>query len=325
MKLIIQLPCYNEERTLPAALAALPRAVPGFDTVEWLVIDDGSRDDTAAVARRLGVDHVLRLPRNRGIARAFEAGLEACLRLGADVIVNTDGDNQYDGACIPELVAPILRGEAQVVLGVRPIEQIADFSWIKKRLQRLGSAVVRRLARVDVPDATTGFRAFSRDAALRLNVLSDFSYTLETLLQVGAERMSIACVPIRTNHATRPSRLFRSNREYILRSLQTLLRAYVMHRPLRVFNGAAALVAGAGLVLAIRYLVLDWGFGEGKGHVQSVIVAALLLNVGFLLWMMGLLADIVRANRLLLERTLYQIRRRELQPPEREPVDSKPA
>jgi glycosyltransferase involved in cell wall biosynthesis len=312
MKLIIQIPCFNEAETLPETLATLPREVPGCDCVEWLIIDDGCVDNTVEVAQQHGVDHVVRFPQNRGLARAFEAGLAACLEHGADIVVNTDGDNQYDASCIPDLVAPIVRGEADVVLGDRPIETIREFSWLKKRLQRLGSKTVRWLSGADLPDATTGFRAFSREAALQLNVLSEFSYTLETLFQIGNTRMAVTHVPIRTNRKTRPSRLFGSMLQYLTRSLKIITRVYTMHRPLRVFTLVGGVAGLLGLILAVRYVLLACVFGEGKGHIQSVIIAALLLNVAVLVWLLGLMADTIRANRLLIERVLYRVRRMEL-------------
>lgn len=312
MKLVIQIPCLNEAATLPATLAALPRSVPGIDMIEILVIDDGSIDGTAQVARACGAHHVVRFASNRGLARAFEEGIWESLRLGADVIVNTDGDNQYDAACIADLVAPILRGEALVVIGDRPIEETADFSWVKKRLQRMGSRVVRDLSGTDFPDVTSGFRALSRDAALRLTVLSEYSYTLESLFQFGAERIATTHVPIRTHRVARPSRLAGSMWGYVAESTKTILRVYTHHRPLRVFGTLGAILAGLGLLLAGRYLVLDWVFHEGKGHLHSVVVAALLLNVAIVLWMMGLTADAIRGNRKMLERVLYRQRGMEL-------------
>lgn len=315
MKLIIQIPCHNEERTLPATLVDLPRTVRGFDSVEWLVIDDGSRDRTAEAARAGGVDHVVRFSRNRGLARAFEAGIAACLARGADVIVNTDADNQYDASCIPDLVEPILRGEADIVVGCRPIESIAHFSWLKKRLQRLGSWLMRRVTGGDVTDAVSGFRALSREAALHVVVTSDYTYTLETLVAATHQRFKVAAVNVRTNRMLRPSRLIGSMWRYLGRQLVTLMRVYSMYRPLRVFLTTGSLAIAGGLALIVRYLILKYVYGEGKGHVQSVVAAGLLLNVGALLVMMGVMADVIRANRLYLERLIYRVRRLEFDEP----------
>ncbi|RIK63307.1 MAG: glycosyl transferase [Planctomycetota bacterium] len=321
MKLIIQICCHNEAETLPGTLADLPRSVPGFDCVEWLVVDDGSIDNTATVARDHGVDHVIRIPRKKGLARAFEAGISACLARGADVIVNTDGDNQYAGACVADLVAPILCDEADMVIGDRPIEQIDDFSPLKKRLQRLGSWTLRRITGLDLPDAASGFRALTRDAALRLNITSDFTYSLETLVAASQQKLKVAHVPIRVNPATRASRLFGSMGRYIGLQMITLLRVYTMYRPLRVFIGAGGLAILGGAILCLRYLYYML-LGEGKGHIQSVVVAGLLLNVGVLLCMMGLLADTIRSNRLFLERVLYRLRKLEI---ENDPRDDRSA
>jgi len=307
MKLIIQICCLNEAQTLPAMLADLPRTMPGFDKVEWLVLDDGSVDGTAEVARQLGVDHVVRMTHNTGLARAFDAAIAVCLGRGADVIVNTDADNQYVGQCVTDLVQPILAGTADMVVGTRPIAGMEDFSWIKKRLQWLGSWFMRRLTGTELKDATSGFRAFTREVALRMNVTSDFTYSLETLVAASHQRFRLVDVPIRTNRATRPSRLFGSSGEYILRQLVILLRVYTMYRPLRVFFGAGGMAMAFGLALAVRYFFYMLA-GEGKGHIQSVVVAGVLVTVGFLLCMMGLLADIIRSNRLFLERLLYRVR-----------------
>lgn len=310
MKLIIQICCHNEAATLPQTLADLPRSLPGFDTVEWLVVDDGSTDNTSRVAKELGVHHVIRLPRCKGLARAFEAGISSALAHGADVIVNTDGDNQYAGACVADLVAPIITAEADMVIGDRPIEQMEDFSLLKKRLQRLGSWTMRRVTGLDVPDAASGFRAYTRDAALRLNITSDFTYSLETLVAASQQKLKVAHVPIRVNPATRKSRLFVSMWRYIGLQTITLLRVYTMYRPLRVFIGAGGIAILGGLLLGVRYFYYMLQ-GEGKGHIQSVVVAGLLLNIGVLLCMMGLLADTIRSNRLFLERILYRLRKRE--------------
>ncbi len=310
MKLIIQIPCFNEEQTLGATLAELPRTLPGIDTIEYLVIDDGSTDDTALVARALGVHHVVRFPRQRGLARAFAAGLDASLRRGADVIVNTDADNQYPASAIPRLIAPILAGQADLVIGDRGVATVAGFSPLKRRLQRLGSWVVHRASGLPVPDATSGFRALSRETAQRLMVLSEYSYTLETLIHAGARRLAVAYVPIATNAAVRPSRLMRSLPDYLVHSAITIVRAYTNYRPLRAFVGVGALVVLAGLAVGLRF-VYFYVRGDGAGHVQSVILAAVLLVIGFQVGLIGLVADLIGFNRKILEELLYRVRRLE--------------
>lgn len=307
MKLIIQVPCLNEAGTLGIALQALPRMVPGFDQVEWLVIDDGSSDGTAELARTLGVDHVIRHPVNRGLAAAFMTGLDACLRLGADVIVNTDADNQYCAADIPKLTAPILGGEAELVIGARPIDETEHFSWIKKRLQRLGSWAVRMASKTDVADAPSGFRAISREAAIRLNVFNAYTYTLETIIQAGLSNMRVISVPIRTNADLRPSRLVKSITSYVRRSLVTIFRVFVIYRPLAVFFWSGLVLWLAGLAVGLRF---TWFYfhGEGSGHIQSVMFTALCLTLGTLLWMMGVVADLISTNRRLLEKIHYHLR-----------------
>lgn len=313
MKLIIQIPCLNEEATLPQTLAALPRQVEGFDAVEWLVIDDGSTDATADVARECGVDHVVRFTSNKGLAIAFQAGMDAALKLGADVIVNTDADNQYRGDQIPKLVAPIVAHRADVVVGDRKIREHKEFSFVKKFLQLWGSWVVRQASGTDVPDASSGFRAYSREAALRLNVVSRFSYTLETLIQAGKSDLAVAHVPIATNPKTRESHLFRSTFEYVRRSVGTILRIYAMHEPLRVFLSLAGIVGLAGLVLFGRVIWFYFTQPGPTGHVQSLIVAGVLLVFAAQLAVLGILADLVRANRVLAERSLHRVRKIELQ------------
>jgi len=307
MKLIIQIPCLNESETLALALGELPRHVGGFDSVEWLVIDDGSTDGTAALAQTLGVDHVVRHPVNRGLAAAFMTGMDACLRLGADVIVNTDADNQYCAADIPKLVAPILGGEAEMVIGSRPIDETEHFSWIKKRLQRLGSWAVRVASKTDVADAPSGFRAISREAAIRLNVFNAYTYTLETIIQAGLSNMRVISVPIRTNADLRPSRLVKSITSYVRRSLVTIFRVFVIYRPLAVFFWTGLVLWLAGLAVGLRF---TWFYfhGEGSGHVQSVMFTALCLTLGTLLWMMGVVADLISTNRRLLEKIHYHLR-----------------
>jgi glycosyltransferase involved in cell wall biosynthesis len=301
MKLIIQIPCLNEAGTLAIAVGALPRQVAGFDRVEWLVIDDGSTDGTAALARELGVDHVVQHQVNRGLATAFMTGLHAALRLGADVIVNTDADNQYEAQDIPQLTAPILEGRADMVIGARPIDETAHFSWIKKKLQRLGSWAVRKASGTDVQDAPSGFRAISRETAMRLNVFNPYTYTLETIIQAGQSNLRIVSVPIRTNEDLRPSRLVRSIGSYVRRSLVTIVRVFVTYRPMFTFFSVSALLGVPGLLLGIRYLVF-LAAGQGGGHVQSLILASLLLTLSALALLCGLLADLIATNRKLLEK-----------------------
>ena len=311
MKLIIQIPCFNEAHTLPLVIAGLPRRVPGFDCVETLVVDDGSSDGTADVARFLGVDHVVRHRRNRGLARAFRTGLERCLRLGADVIVNTDGDNQYAGECVADLVAPILRGEADIVVGDRRTDAVQGFSWRKKLLQRAGSRIVARLSGLPLPDAVSGFRAFSREAALMVNIVTTFSYTTEMIIQAGHKGLCVVAVPIRTNPVLRKSRLFRSTRQFIERSATTMVRTYVMHNPLRSFLILGAILGTTGTVPILRFLWL-WAAGRGSGHVQSLVLGGVLIVLAFVATLAGVLADLVGVNRALLELTLEAVRRKEV-------------
>ncbi len=311
MKLIVQIPCLNEAETLPATVRDIPRQIEGVDTVELLVIDDGSSDNTAAVARELGVEHIVRFRSHRGLAAAFAAGLDAALRLGADIIVNTDGDNQYAGADIPKLIAPILAGQADVVIGDRQVETIAHFSPVKKRLQKWGSWVVRQASDTEIPDTTSGFRAYSREAALRLNVVSDYTYTLETIIQAGKQRLALTHVPVRTNPKLRESRLIRSLPAYLRRSAETIVRIYAMYEPLRVFIVAGLLLLLGGFILSFRYLYFVF-LGEGKGHVQSVIIAAVLFIAGFQVILSGLMADLIAINRRLSEDILLRVKRLEL-------------
>ena len=310
VKLIIQIPCYNEAQTLPETVAALPRTLPGIDVIEYLVIDDGSQDETIAVARGLGVHHIVQLTQNRGLAAAFTAGLEASLQQGADIIVNTDGDNQYCGADVGLLVEPILRGDAEIVVGDRDVAHVLVFSPIKRWLQQVGSWVVSQAAGVAIPDTTSGFRAISREAALRMLVLSDYSYTLETLIQAGARRLAIRNVRIRTNAPTRPSRLMRSIPHFLSHSGVTILRAYTLYRPLRVFLwlGLILILCGSAVGLRFVYFYLN---GSGSGHVQSLILAAILLIVGFQVVLIGVVADLIGFNRKILEEVLYRLRRAE--------------
>lgn len=310
-KLIIQIPCYNEAQALPDTIRALPREIPGIDTIEYLVVDDGSTDATAAVARSLGVHHVVSAPRNEGLAHAFMRGLDACLRTGADIIVNTDADNQYEARDIARLVRPILDGAAELVVGDRGVGQLAHFSPLKRRLQRLGSWVIRQASGMATPDATSGFRALSRDAAMRTLVLSDYSYTLETLIQAGANRRAVEFVPVGVNSNTRPSRLMRSIPHYIKNSSITILRAYTMYRPLRVFTVLGSVMLFLGLLPGFRFLYL-YAIGERTGHVQSLILSAILIIVGFQVILIGLLADLMAFNRKIMEEVLYRTRRLEL-------------
>ena len=311
VKLIIQIPCYNEEDTLPLTLAELPRSLPGVDEIEYLVIDDGSTDRTAEVARQLGVQHIVRQKRNRGLAAAFQAGLEAALAAGADLIVNTDADNQYFGPDIAVLVQPILDGRADIVVGDRGVADSEHFSALKRILQRFGSWVVERAAGIPIPDATSGFRAFTREAALRLTVLSEYTYTLETLIQAGVRGMNVIFVPVRTNPKTRKSRLMRSLPSFLALQAVTILRFYTMYRPLRVFMTTGALLIAVALLLGLRFLCL-YAVGRGAGHVQSLILAAILSIVGFQVCLIGLIADLVSMNRKMMEETLYRARRAEL-------------
>lgn len=312
-KLIIQIPCLNEATTLPATLADLPHSVPGIDVVEWLVIDDGSRDGTSAVARAHGVHHVVRFRRHKGLAAAFTAGIDACLKAGADFIVNTDADNQYAAQDIARLVAPLIAGEADIVIGDRNIRDLASMSWQKKLLQRLGSWVVRRVSNTQVPDTTSGFRAYTREAALRMTVVSDFTYTLESIIQAGKKRMAVAHVEIGTNPNTRPSRLFSSVYGYIKQSAATIVRTYTMYEPLKVFSYIGGTIFAMGVAISLRYLYfLLKGDTFGDRHLQSLILSAVLMIVGFQVILIGLVADAISGTRKLLEDLLYRVRRLEL-------------
>lgn len=311
MKLIIQIPCYNEAATLPTTIADLPDRVEGFDRIELLVIDDGSSDGTAETASSLGVNHVVRLKRNTGLAHAFAVGVEEALRQGADVIVNTDADNQYQGSGIAKLVSPILRGDADIVVGDRGVQNIQQFSRIKKLLQRVGSWVVRWASATDVPDATSGFRAFSREAALRMNIFSTYTYTLETLIQAGRMGLEVASIPIDTNEELRESRLISSIPQYVFRSIMTILRIFLMYEPLRVFLslGTIPVLIGGMLIVRFGYFYVQ---GQGQGHVQSLIIAAILIVLGFQTFLLGLLADLIARNRRLQEEARYRIRKLDL-------------
>jgi glycosyltransferase involved in cell wall biosynthesis len=312
MKLIVQIPCFNEEDTLPSTLADLPREVPGIETVEWLVIDDGSTDGTVEAARAGGVDHVVRLTNNKGLAAAFQAGLDACLKLGADIIVNTDADNQYQGSDIPKLVTPILAGEADMVIGDRKTDQIEHFSPVKKRLQRWGSAVVRRASGTNVPDTTSGFRAYNREAALQMQVVSKFTYTLESIIQAGKMLVAVDHVPIRTNPKTRESRLFPSTGSYVRRNAVSIFRIYALYEPLRVFLAAAAFFAVIGAVIWARFLYFYFFSDEPGQHIQSLILGSTLFIVAVQLAALGVVGDILAGSRLLQQRQLERVRRVEL-------------
>jgi len=310
VKAIIQIPCFNEEQTLPATLADLPRTLEGIDVVEWLVVDDGSEDRTVQVARENGVDHIVSLPSNRGLASAFMAGIDAAIERGADIIVNTDADNQYKGADVPKLIKPILEGRAEMVVGSRPIDAIEHFSPSKKFFQKLGSRVMRSVSDPRVPDAPSGFRAFSRDAARRLNVFSEYTYTLETIIQAGQNGISVISVPIEVNGETRPSRLVKNIASYIKRSLLTMFRIFVTYRPMRVFLAASVLSGLLGLLVGGRFLYF-YLVGEGDGHVQSVILSALLMGSSLLFFVLALLADLIAVNRRLLEKLSWRLGRLE--------------
>ena len=308
MKLVIQIPCFNEAETLGRTVRDLPRELPGFTSVELLVIDDGSTDGTAKLARELGVDHVISLPRNRGLAAAFATGLSRALELGADVILNTDGDHQYRGDSIPALVEPILRGEADMVVGDRQVKRIAHFSGTKKLLQRLGSWAVRWVSGTEVIDATSGFRALSREAALRLTVFSTYTYTLDTIIQAGKKGLTVVSVPVETNDRLRESRLIRSIPRYVVRSAVTILRIFLMYEPLRVFTILSLVPGLLGGILLIRYLYF-FSIGEGSGHIQSVVAGAALGILAFQVFLLGLLSDLIARNRRLIEDATLMLRR----------------
>jgi glycosyltransferase involved in cell wall biosynthesis len=320
-KLIIQIPCLNEARTLPQTLADLPGVVPGIDVVETLVVDDGSQDGTSDVARACGVDHVVRLLRNKGLAAAFVAGIDASLKQGADFIVNTDADNQYAAQDIPRLLQPLLDGTADIVIGDRNIAGLEHMSWRKRQLQRLGSWVVRQVSGTSVPDTTSGFRAYTREAALRMTIVSEFSYTLESIIQAGKKRMAIAHVPVATNPRTRESRLFDSLFSYIKRSAATIVRIYAMYEPLKVFTYIGLTIFGAGCLLSLRFLYSYFTEFTGGRFIQSLIFAAVLMIVGFQVVLIGLLADVISANRKLLEDLVYRVRSLEL-PRRTDPADA---
>mgnify|MGYP006279296341 CR=1 FL=1 len=314
MKLIVQIPCFNEEECLPHVLEGIPRRLPGVDVVETLVVDDGSTDGTVQIATELGVDHIIRHTRNQGLARSFRTGLDTCLSLGADLIVNTDGDNQYSGSDIPLLVEPILAGKADIVIGDRQTNQVEHFPLAKRKLQALGSSVARRFSQIHIPDAVSGFRAMSREAALQINIVSAFSYTIEMLIQAGSKQLAVTSVPIRTNPVARPSRLFRSTPEFISRSATTMLRIYSMYRPLSTFFFIGLALGVVGLIPIVRFLYF-YAIGQGGGHVQSLVLGGVLVTIGFIAFLVGLVADLINFNRRLLEITLEKVRRIELELP----------
>lgn len=312
MKLIVQIPCLNEEGTLPQTVADIPRSIPGLERVEILIIDDGSTDRTVEVAQEIGVDHIIRNKRNLGLAATFRTGIEECLKRGADIIVNTDGDNQYCGADIPKLIQPIIDGRADVVIGDRQTGDVAHFSGMKKLLQKTGSFVVRMLSGVNVPDAVSGFRAISRAAALQINIVSSFSYTIEMLIQVGWKRIATTSVPIRTNSKTRESRLFSSIPNFIQQSLTTMVRMYAMYQPLKVFSLLGMILTLIGIIPIGRFLVF-FAMGDGGGHIQSLVVGSVFLIWGVLTLLIGLVADLIAHNRQLIEMTLLRVRNLELE------------
>jgi glycosyltransferase involved in cell wall biosynthesis len=311
MKLIIQIPCYNEAKHLPVTLKELPRQVEGFDSVEWLIINDGSTDETAEVAKANGVDHVICLTKNQGLAKGFQAGIDACVKLGADVIVNTDADNQYNAQDIVKLVEPILQGKADYVIGARPIEDIKHFSFSKKMLQKIGSWVVRTTSNTDIPDAPSGFRAISKNTALKLNVFNEYTYTLETIIQAGQKNMAICSVPIRVNSDIRPSKLVKSIPSYIKKSIITIIRIFVVYKPFRFFMSIGVLLFSLGFLIGLRFLYF-YLTGQGQGHIQSVILAGALLAMGFQTMLIAFIADLFSVNRKLLEDLQFRLKKIEL-------------
>ena len=322
MKLIIQIPCYNEAETLEIALNDLPKQIDGIDEIEYLIINDGSTDNTVEVARKWGVHYIVNLKRNKGLAKGFMAGLDACLRNGADIIVNTDADNQYCGEDIEKLVRPILEGKTDIVIGARPIDEISHFSPTKKKLQHFGSWVVRQASNSDIEDAPSGFRAYSREAALRLNVTNEYTYTLETIIQAGRSKMAMENVQIRTNAELRPSRLFHSMWGYVKKSMLTIIRAYMMYKPLIFFSIIGGISFLAGFGVAVRF-VIYFAMGQGDGHIQSLILASTLMLLGFQTVVVGLLADVISCNRKILEDIQYRVRRMDYKQENREENDEK--
>lgn len=308
MKLIIQIPCYNEEETLEIALNELPKKIEGIDTIEYLVINDGSLDNTVEVAKKWGVHHIVNFKRNKGLAKGFMAGIDACLKEGADIIVNTDADNQYCGKDIEKLVSPILNEKADIVVGERPIKDIKHFSPLKKRLQHFGSYVVRVVSNTEIPDAPSGFRAYSREAARRLNVINEYTYTLETIVQAGRSKMAMISVPINTNAELRPSRLFNSMFGYVKKSIPTILRAFLMYKPLKFFCTIGMMWIFIGFLIGLRFIVF-YLKGRGDGNIQSLILSSMLIGVGVQSFIIGLQADIIAANRKILEDIQYKVRK----------------
>lgn len=307
MKLIIQIPCYNEAETLEITLNDLPRHIDGIDTIEYLIINDGSQDNTVEVAKNWGVHHVVSFNRNKGLAKGFIAGLDACCKLGADIIVNTDADNQYSGADIATIVRPILEGRADIVIGERPIDEIEHFSPLKKKLQHLGSWVVQKASRTNIPDAPSGFRAYSREAAMRMNVINEYTYTLETIVQAGRNRMAIMSVPIHTNPELRKSRLFSSMFGYVKKSMVTIIRAFMMYRPMKFFMTIGVLFMLAGTAIGARFLYFYFS-GTSAGHIQSLILASMMIIIGVQTAIVGLQGDIIAANRKILEDIQYRVK-----------------
>lgn len=307
MKLIIQIPCYNEAETLEIALNALPKHIDGIDEIEYLIINDGSTDNTVEVAKSWGVHHIVNFKQNKGLAKGFMAGLDACLRNGADIIVNTDADNQYCGDDIETIVRPILEEKADIVIGERPIDQTEHFSWLKKKLQHFGSWVVRKASNTDIPDAPSGFRAYSREAAMQMNVVNEYTYTLEQIVQAGRTKIAITSVPIRTNEELRPSRLFSSMFGYVKKSMLTIIRAYLMYKPMRFFITLGIFPFVIGVGLGIRYIILLC-MGSGQGNVQSLILCSMLILIGVMIWVLGLLADVMAANRKILQEIQQKVR-----------------
>ena len=308
MKLIIQIPCYNEAETLEIALNGLPKQIDGIDTIEYLIINDGSKDNTVEVAKNWGVHHIVNFKRNKGLAKGFMAGIDEALRQGADIIVNTDADDQYCGADIEKLVRPILDGQADIVIGARPIDETEHFSPLKKKLQHFGSWVVRKASNTDIPDAPSGFRAYSREAALQLNVVNEYTYTLEQIVQAGRNKIAIMSVPIRTNAELRPSRLFSSMFGYVKKSMLTIIRSYIMYKPLQFFIMLGSVPVIGGLILGIRFLV-RFLMGNGAGNIQSLILVSLLITIGVLLWVIGILADTIAANRKIMQDVQVRVRK----------------
>jgi glycosyltransferase involved in cell wall biosynthesis len=312
MKLIIQIPCFNEEETLKITYNDLPKHIDGIDEIEYLIINDGSKDRTVEVAKELGFQHVVNFKQNKGLAYGFMAGIDACLHLGADIIVNTDADNQYCGADIEKLVRPILDEKADIVIGERPIDDIEHFSWKKKKFQHIGSWVVRVASGTDIPDAPSGFRAYSKEAALRLNVVNEYTYTLETIIQAGNNKIAMMSVPIRTNGETRPSRLFSSMWKYMKRSASVIIRAFIMYKPLKFFSTLGSVIFAIGVIIGLRFLFFLFTDG-GAGHTQSLILAAVLILMGFQTIVVALLADIIASNRKILEDVQYRVRKIEIE------------